>query len=264
MIYVLLSVLGLLFGSFVTALVDRLHDGRDWVKGRSECDSCHKQLQAIDLVPVFSWLANKGKCRQCQQPVSWRYPSIELVTAASFIASYHFWPVALEGFEVARFVAWLVVVIGLVAMSLYDLRWMLIPNRIVYPLLLLVVLFVVVEAIFFGGGTESVRGAILGLAACGGLFYLLYQLSSGRWIGGGDVKLGFLLGLLAGSLSKGLLVVMLASLAGVVITLPLVAFGKLTPKTRIPFGPLLMSACFFVVLFGQQLVDWYFKDLLLL
>ncbi len=257
-----LAVLGLVMGSFITALVDRLHDGRDWVKGRSSCDSCKKTLAARDLVPVLSWLSSAGKCRQCKQKISWQYPIIELVTGALFVISYLAWPTDIVGFQQAKFTIWLITLVGLIALSVYDLRWFIIPNRIIYPLIALMTAVIAVESVFYGGGPALVRDSVLGLLACGGLFYVLFQVSGGRWIGGGDVKLGFLLGMLAGGVFESLMLVMLASVIGLVFSLPLILTKKLGPKSQIPFGPVLVVAGIVIFLAGESIVDWYLNGVI--
>lgn len=264
MFIVLLIVVGLVLGSFITAFVDRLHDGRDWVKGRSECDSCREQLEPRDLVPVMSWLVNMGRCRMCGARVSWRYPATELSLVTVFVVSYIFWPYTFAGIDIARFVLWCVILVGFVAMSMFDFRWMIIPNKILYPLIAITILFVLIESVFYGGGAKLVQDTVLGLVACGGIFFGLYQVSEGRWIGGGDVKLGFLLGLLVAGLYEGLLVIMLASFIGVAVSLPALVTRKLNVKTHIPFGPVLMLSTVIVFLFGSQIIDWYLHDFLLL
>lgn len=246
----------------MTAFVDRLHDGRDWLKGRSECDSCKKTLGAADLVPVFSWLLNRGRCRQCHKKISIRYPLTEILTALAFWGSYLLWPESLAGFEVFKFIVWLGLVVAMVALVVFDIRWYLIPDRIMYPMILVAAVLVGIESIWFGGGTNLVRESVLGLATIGGLFYGLFVVSSGRWIGGGDVKLAFFFGILVGGPMKALLIVMLSSVAGTLLVLPLLGFKRVAMKTQIPFGPLLIAAGYFVFLVGNQIYDWYFVDLL--
>ncbi|MEM6998010.1 MAG: prepilin peptidase [Patescibacteria group bacterium] len=263
MIYFVLGILGLVMGSFVSAFVDRIHDGRDWVRGRSECDSCKTTLGSRDLIPLLSWLLNRGRCRHCKSKVSIQYPLLELTTAGLFITIYAFWPFELSGFEYSRLVFWLVTIVGFVALSLYDIKWLLLPNKILYPLIALTVAFITVEAAFFDGGTELVRDSVLGLLACGGVFYILFQVSSGKWIGGGDVKLGFLLGLLLADPYKSLLVILLSSIIGILIALPGLLLKKMGPKTQMPYGPALMLATVIVFLWGEQLINWYTSDILL-
>ena len=256
-IYVYLSMLGLVVGSFLTALVDRLHDGRKWVMARSECDSCGITLRVADLVPVFSWLLSKGQCRHCQCSISWRYPVIELATVSIFLLSYLVWPESLAGFELVKFGTWLIFVTGFVGLSVYDLRWFVLPNKLIYPLLVISSLMLSLEAVFFDGGLSLIGNAALGALACGGLFYVIFQVSKGRWIGGGDVKLGILLGILAGGFLEAVLLVLIASLLGLLVAIPLLVKKGLNFKMKLPFGPLLMAACVVIVLFGENILDWY-------
>ncbi|HEX7368051.1 MAG TPA: prepilin peptidase, partial [Candidatus Saccharimonadales bacterium] len=147
MIIVVLTVLGLIFGSFVNALVWRLHEQEGKSKksrqqysilnGHSMCPNCHHELAAKDLVPVLSWLWLRGKCRYCRKPISWQYPAVELMTGLLFVGSYLWWPLSLQGVGLFQFVVWLGFIVGFMALAVYDLRWFTLPNRIVYPLIAL-------------------------------------------------------------------------------------------------------------------------------
>src|SRR5688572_14187716 len=105
MIVVVLIAFGLIFGSFINALVWRLHEGRDWVRERSECLQCHHQLAPKDLIPVLSWLLLRGKCRYCHKPIP-DSPLVELAVPALFVTSYFFWPVDLAGSAWFAFICW--------------------------------------------------------------------------------------------------------------------------------------------------------------
>jgi len=114
-VLVALFVLGLVFGSFVNALIWRVHKKKDIISGRSQCVKCGHRLAAKDLVPVLSWLALRGRCRYCKKPISWQYPIVEIALGLVFAASYHFWPVTLSGGQWLLFVTWLTVSVGLLA-----------------------------------------------------------------------------------------------------------------------------------------------------
>src|SRR5476651_645529 len=136
MIIVVLVVFGLCLGSFVNALVWRLHEqdkkqakNLSILNGRSMCPNCKHELAAKDLVPVLSWLSLRGKCRYCGKPISVQYPLVEMVTSGLFVASYLWWPEVLHGAQVAAFGLWLALLVGLMALLVYDLRWFLLPNR---------------------------------------------------------------------------------------------------------------------------------------
>ena len=104
------------------------------LRGRSQCPNCHHQLAPRDLIPIFSWLSLKGKCRYCKKPISVQYPLVELAGGLVFKASYLFWPLAFDtSGQWVLFASWLITSIGLLALLVYDYKWMLLPNRILYP-----------------------------------------------------------------------------------------------------------------------------------
>lgn len=264
---VFLVLLGLCFGSFVNALVWRIHvqsKGRkskknakySISKGRSMCVHCKHVLAAKDLIPIFSWVYLRGKCRYCGKQISWQYPTVEAVTALLFVISNLFWPYEITGIGVVSFAAWLMILVGLVALLIYDIKWMLLPNRIIFFLYWLAGVYVAARVVE-SGTLSSVSDYAMGVVIGGGIFYLLFQISSGRWIGGGDVKLGFLLGALAGSGYFALLLLFIASVLGSLYSLPLLVAKKANKSSRIPFGPFLIISAIVVVLFGNSLTDMY-------
>jgi prepilin signal peptidase PulO-like enzyme (type II secretory pathway) len=272
-----LIYLGLCFGSFVNALVWRLHKQESATSskqkakysissGRSRCVHCKHSLSSIDLIPVVSWLLLRGKCRYCHKPISSQYPLVETATAALFVISYIYWP----GFEGNNsdigawldFSVWLISLVGFVALVVYDLRWMLLPNRIIFPLLVIAGLNAVGQSLL-SSDISPLISAGWGILIGGGIFYLLFQISNGRWIGGGDVKLGFLLGILIGGPTSAFLMIFLASVLGSIYSVPFLIKGKLTAKARIPFGPFLIAAAIITKLYGGQLIDWYSGSFLL-
>jgi prepilin signal peptidase PulO-like enzyme (type II secretory pathway) len=283
MIIVLLVVFGLCLGSFVNALVWRLHtqdelaeakpskakkktkaltaDELSIVKGRSMCLHCHHPLAAKDLVPVLSWLSLRGKCRYCHKPIP-DTPLSELLVPTLFVLSYLAWPESLNGIfpaHIAHFVVWLLVLVGFVALILCDLHWYLLPNRIVYPLIALSGAWAVYNAITSYDVAHKLLALLGALVVSSGIFYALYQLSSGRWIGGGDVKLGLVIGFMVGSGLHGFLVLFIASLLGTVVALPGLLTGKMQRTSKLPFGPFLIAATVIVVLYGDQLVNNYLR-----
>lgn len=189
---------------------------------------------------------------------------MEAGMAVLFVASYIFWPFAFGAEGIFLLVTWLVAVVGLVALFVYDIRWMLLPNKIVFPLIALGVAQTLVVAIAFDGGITTVIDALAGLAVAGGLFYVLFQLSKGTWIGGGDVKLGYALGLLLGNPSLAFLMLFTASILGIITAVPGLVTKKLAATSRIPFGPFLIAATFIVMLFGTAIIEWYKQHVLLL
>jgi prepilin signal peptidase PulO-like enzyme (type II secretory pathway) len=147
------------------------------------------------------------------------------------------------------------------ALAVYDLCWYLLPDRIVFPLILLAVVEVLLVAAE-ASDWHVVLNAILGALAIAGTFWLLFQVSAGKWIGGGDVKLAVVLGLLAGTPLRALLVLFFSSIIGTVCSIPILLRGKKAMKVQVPFGPFLLAATAVVVLFGTDIIDWYTLRLL--
>ncbi|HKR82223.1 MAG TPA: prepilin peptidase [Candidatus Saccharimonadales bacterium] len=261
MIIVMVAALGLVFGSFVNAFVWRLHEGKDWLHERSECVHCHHKLAAKDLVPVFSYMMLRGKCRYCHKKIE-DSPWVELATMALFLGSYFFWPVAFQGAGLFRFVVWLVISVGLMALVVYDFRWYLLPDKVVFPLAGLAAVQVLVVSVLYHGGWREILGALAGAVIISGTFYAIFQLSQGKWIGGGDVKLGLVLGLLAGGPFNSLLLLFTASVSGMLFSLPLLFTGKASRKSQLPFGPFLIFGLVVVQLFGTTITSWYARHLL--
>lgn len=273
MIIAIFIVLGLALGSFVNALVWRVHEQAEELdkkkpnkqyltelsinKGRSMCPNCKHTLAAKDLLPVLSWLSARGRCRYCKKPISWQYPVVEVVTALLFIASYIWWPELLHGAQTVVFGLWLLIVTGLMALLVYDARWYLLPNRILYPTGLIAAVMAAVEVATADSSGRVAIDMILAVLVGGGIFYLLYQVSKGRWIGGGDVKLGWVLGLIAGTPALSMMIIFIASFSGVLVSLPLLQIKRLKKESTIPFGPFLIIGAIVVQLFGQSILKWY-------
>lgn len=263
--------LGLAFGSFVNALVWRIFQ-QDLPKkkraasdkdlsistGRSMCPSCKHTLAWYDLLPVLSWVTLRGKCRYCQVAIGWQYPLVELATAGVFVGSYVYWPYSLTGIlEQTLFALWLIAVVLFMALLVYDIRWMLLPNRLIFPLITVAWAYAVVHIILADQPLKAVLESLCAVAVAGGIFYVLLQISDGKWIGGGDVKLGLALGLLLSTPQQSFLMLFLASVLGLLASLPALALHKYNLTSRIPFGPFLITATILTVLFGVSIVDWY-------
>ncbi len=182
------------------------------------------------------------------------------------VASYAVWPQLFGGFAtgwpVALFAVWALILTCFVALTIYDARWFLLPDRVVWPLTGLAVVFVALRTLQAGDWT-TLSSALMGAAVIAGLFWGLELVSKGAWIGHGDVKLGLSLGLLAGGPVMAMLVIFVASLLGTVYVLAVAPLGLLRTKGKslmkamLPFGPFLIAATFFVVLWGESIKQWY-------
>jgi len=282
MIYVPLVLIGLCFGSFVNALVWRVYEQEkenskkkpdkkylaklSITKGRSICPHCKHELAVRDLIPVLSWLSLKGKCRYCGKPISAQYPIVELGMVVLLVGSYLWWPNSFNTTQYELFGLWVVMMIGFLALTVYDLKWYLLPNRLLYPLFVPAVAWMAISvSTSHGKGLGyTLAEVVISMVIDGGLFYILYQVSAGKWIGGGDVRLGWLLGLLALTPARAVLVLFLASLLGTAFSLPLLVTKKLKRDSVVPFGPFLLLAAVLVQLFGASLLAWYDRTFLML
>lgn len=221
------------------------------------CTDCGHVLSAKDMVPIFSWLMLKGRCRYCNKSISWQYPVVEAATAFLFAFSYAFWPYELSSYEnLIAFIAWLIFLTGFISLTIYDIKYLILPNKIIFTLIFIALIGLTAE-LLISTDLSIAKAGLIGTLIGGGLFYVLFQLSNGAWIGGGDVKLGFLLGLLVGGPWPALLMLFLASFLGTIYSIPMIIFGQVRARSRIPFGPFLIAAAIIVQLFGVSIIDWY-------
>ena len=258
-------VIGLSLGSFINALVWRLHkqlnkhiksNKYSILTGRSICPKCEHELGPIDLIPILSWALLGGKCRYCHKPIAISYPVVELLTTILFVFSYIYWPYVFNVQGIFYLAIWLILLVGLIALTIYDIQWLTLPNKIIYPLLVIVLIQILATIIFYGGGLHYVINEGIGLLIGGGIFYILFQLSQGKWIGGGDVKLGILLGLYLGSGIYALMMIFIASVLGSLYGGLLLALGKMKHKSLIPYGPFLIVATIIIALSGTSILSW--------
>lgn len=259
MIYGILAALGLIFGSFVTALTWRLHEKLDFVSERSQCEHCGHVLAAIDLIPIISWVLLRGRCRYCQASISWQNPEIEAAMAIIFVLSYVLWPFALHTWQTrASFGLWLFYLVLLTALFIYDMRWMLLPDALVLLLIVAGSLDVALRLNITGSLTPLAyaQQVLLGAGALGGIYLLFYLVSRGRWVGLGDVKLGIFLGMVLGW-KLALLALFCANVLFVATMLPTRITGKLPTWARVPFGPFLILAFVLIGLLGTRILSLF-------
>jgi len=254
MITALIFIIGMVFGSFVNAFVWRLKRNKDWVRERSICTHCKHKLAPKDLVPVVSWLMLGGKCRYCKKAID-DSPLTEVLVAIVFAVSYAFWPYGFDGEGWTRLAIWLLAVVLLAAMFLYDLKWMVLPDKLTYSLFGLAFVQTVVVFVMHDFDYEVLRLSLIAMVVGGALFHLLYLGSKGKYIGGGDVKLGYAYGLLLLDPILPWLVLTVASIAGSFIAAYLLLTKRAKMGTKLPFGPMLIGGVVVVMIWGPRLWD---------
>ncbi|MFA5926330.1 MAG: prepilin peptidase [Parcubacteria group bacterium] len=267
-------IAGLIIGSFLGAVNYRLKTAEDIVFERSHCPHCKEKIRWYDNIPLLSFIILTGKCRDCKKRISWEYPLIELVTGLLFAAvAWKFLGTLgfsanpeniFTGRDIIEMSFWLFSVCYLVLIFFHDLDFMLIPDAAIYPAIIITLLYQYYKYLAGPLGIASPRApitsALIAAFAAALFFFLLIWVSRGKWIGGGDVKLGFLAGAMAGW-PKILVVLFLAYAIGAVISLFLIAVKKKTWKSQIPFGPFLVTGILLVMFFSEQIQFWANKYL---
>jgi len=236
-------LLGLVVGSFLNVVVARLPEGKSLWGPRSACPRCGQPIAWHDNIPLLSFLALRGRCRRCHQRIAWRYPLVEVVTGVGFtLALLQFGP-TVDGAAAALLLA------ALIAITAIDLRHQIIPDLITLPG---IAAGFVLNLL---GGRVPWRDSLIGIAVGGGIFVIIIVMSRGG-MGGGDMKLGAMLGAFLGW-QLGLLALFGGALTGGIAAICLLALGRKGRKDAIPFGPFLALGGAVSLLWGDQILAWY-------
>ena len=244
-------IIGLVFGSFFCCVGLRLSRNEKFINERSVCDNCHHTLAWYDLIPLISYISLKGRCRYCKEKVSLLNPFIELVTGILFALSYYSFGFSLE----------LVLSLSLVSLSMIifasDLTYMIIPDEVIifFSIVILILEFLL----------NGLSGVVLSLLSGASLFFFMFVLMKlgnvlfkKESLGGGDVKLLFVLGLVIDPF-LGLITIFLASFIALPVSLYLLYKNK---EHMIPFGPFILIA-FLIVFFSKVTTNDIFNFLTL-
>ena len=259
-------LLGLLVGSFLNCVIYRIEKGESFLRGRSYCPHCRHKLLWLDLIPVLSFLFLRGKCRYCRQKISFQYPLVETSTAILFLLLV-FFPISIDGGRTSinfgdLFFYWILVCF-LIVIFIFDLKHYIIPDKVIYPAIVVSSIWYLVSGIFFNFYTRyEILNTIYSAFGAALFFGTIVLVSRGRWMGIGDIKLAFLMGLILGW-PNILVALFLAFLTGAATGVGLIAANKKTLKSEVPFGPFLVGGTVVALFFGQNIIDWYFNLLLL-
>ncbi|MFA7000245.1 MAG: prepilin peptidase [Candidatus Paceibacterota bacterium] len=253
--FIIIFLFGTIIGSFLNVVIFRLNTGKSIAKGRSICMTCNRDLRWYELVPIFSFLIQRGKCRRCGESISCQYPLVEFLTGITFVLiAHHFLPTLLFSSSTYLFLVVLYAFIFslLIIIGVYDIRHKVIPDKLVY-----LYIFISFLSIFLSPSlSHLIAGPIIALP-----FALIWYLSGGKWMGLGDAKLMLGLGFMLG-LPLGVSSLILAFWIGAVVGLLIMSFsrhlpddkvGKISMKTEIPFAPFLIISAFIVFLFNLDI-----------
>jgi leader peptidase (prepilin peptidase)/N-methyltransferase len=256
--FIFMFLLGTIIGSFLNVVIYRFNTGKSVVKGRSICMTCNRNLRWYELIPVFSFLIQKGKCRRCASSISHQYPIVELVTGLVFaLIAFHFSPIFLISvYSYEAFVVLFSFIFSLlIVIVVYDMRHKVIPDKLVY--IFIIVSFLSIFINYTGIGSFFIVPQFINILS-GLLFALpfafLWFISRGRWMGLGDAKLILGVGWMLGPLAT-FCALTLSFWIGSVISLILMAFSrnKINMKTEIPFAPFLVLGTLITFLFNLDI-----------
>jgi len=251
--YSFIFILGTLFGSFLNCVIHRLKTG-ETLGGNSYCPSCKHKLSFFDLIPVFSFLFLKGKCRYCRQKISIQYPLVEIITGIVFLITFLNYPLFFTPTAIISLGLLLSIFLLLIVVFVYDLKHYIIPNKIIYPALFLAFahhLFRVETLISW----EFLNVLASGLATFL-FFFSIYILTKGKGIGFGDVRYAGFMGLFLGfpDILAGLF---FSFLIGAIIGIGLIISGIKGRKDMVPFGPFLVTGTFVAFFLGETIIKFY-------
>lgn len=251
LVYLFEFVLGLILGSYLNSWIWRIHEGLWRWGGRSECIHCKRELEWNENIPLVSWLVLSGKCRTCKASIPLDYFFVELFTALLFagLAYYH-----LHLSSVNQWLFFRDLFFGalLVVIFVYDWKYQIILPKVVW-------------AGAIAGAFINFRlllitpySLLLGILMGGGLFLAQYLVSKGRWIGGGDVRMGVMMGVWLGW--PNILVALFVSyVMGALVAIPLLITKKKGLNSEIPFGTFLAVGTMVAVLWGNVVLKWYLE-----
>jgi len=247
---ILVFTFGLSIGSFLNCLAWRLVNDESML-GRSYCPRCRQKIAWFDNLPLLSFLILRGRCRHCKERISIQYPLVEILAGLLFLAAYslNFQPSTVGGL-IILLRDWLIIA-AMIAVFVIDLRWYLILDVVTIPST--AVFFLLNIFLGFDWFILLISG-IIG----GSFFFVQYIISRGKWIGGGDIRLGFLMGVILGW-PYVILAIFLAYIIGSLVAVPLLITKKKGLKSELPLGVFLSTSTIIVLLFGEKILDWYLR-----
>ena len=281
----LIFIAGVFVGSFLNVVSDRVPAHESPLKGRSRCPHCNAKLAPLDLIPLLSYLLLRGKCRYCGKKISLYYPASEILTGVAFLAIAYYLNVFTQTNALVWFnFAYLATLASfLIVLFLTDIKYKLIPNRIVMPAIIFVLFFMIASFAFIAISSytqmkadpfgqyllqvgywqsqmfyllRSLLITIFSALVLAGFFKLLIWATKGKGMGGGDVKLAFLVGLVNG-FPLNVVAVVLAFVSGAAFSGILMLMRRKGLRDVIPFGPFLILGSVVAFIFGQQIFNWY-------
>ncbi len=258
-------VFGLAFGSFLNVVIYRLKTPPrrggttpPW-RGRSFCPECKTQLKWHDLVPLLSFIYLRGRCRYCHKKISWQYPIVELISGLLWVLIFYKFALPAESASLAEkagvldIIYYIFILSVFLVIAVYDFKWRIIPDKIVYPAIVIALIFNVFN---FPPDKGGLWGVLLTATAAFLFFFMIFYFSKGRAMGLGDAKLAFLIGLFLSPLLS-IAAFMLAFVIGAASGIILIGLGKKTLKSQIAFGPFLVLGATITFFFSDFIINFF-------
>lgn len=248
-VYFIVSLLGLLIGSYLNSWMWRVHNNQWRLGGRSKCVHCGRELAWHENIPLLSFLALGGKCKTCKQKIPLDYFLVELCTPLILVGVtyFHLNYIPLNPWHYFRDIFFSIV---LISIFVYDYKYMEIRSGVVYGGTIIAFIINHFYLLF------TVYSLLLGIAIGGGFFLVQYLISKGKWIGGGDVRLGFMMGALLGW--PGILIALFVGyVGGTIVSMPQLILKKKNMNSEIPFGTFLSVGALVALTWGQIFLQWY-------
>ena len=274
-LYFIIFILGLIIGSFLNVVIFRLENKEKIINDRSKCLHCGHILKWSDLIPVLSFIFLKGKCRYCNNKISWQYPLVEIGTGVLFIMIMNYelrimnyeYLISNIQYSILPLLFWFYITSALITIFVYDLKHYIIPDKVIYPAIIITFIYKLfgiwnlpAQGWSASGGEFGILGPVLYLLfpafVAGIFFYSIVIITKSKGMGGGDVKLAFLMGLILGW-PIILLSLFLSFIFGSIVGIFLILIGKKKMGSMIPFGPFLIVGTFIGLFWGERLINWY-------
>jgi leader peptidase (prepilin peptidase)/N-methyltransferase len=252
--YILFFIFGTIVGSFLNVVILRLKKNKSVIKNPSHCPFCKRKLRWFELIPVVSFFIQKGKCRCCHKKISWQYPIVEFFTGLIFVLIIAYFA-DFSFYGLINLCYLLVISCFLIVIFVYDLKYYLVSDKIVYPAIFVSLLYDTYLALI-ANQFSIFFSSILGAISVGGFFLFWVLVSKGKWMGTGDIKIGILLGLTFG-IYQLFTTLFLTFFVGAIVAIILMILKKKKLKSEIPLGPFLTGAAFITLFWGNYLLDWY-------
>lgn len=253
LLQIYMFILGTIFGSFFNVCIYRIPKNKSIANPPSTCTTCNTRLKPIDLIPILSYIISDKKCRYCKKEISPRYAVVEFLTGILFILVYNVHLISIE------IIYYLILVSVLVIITFIDIDYYIIPDGII--------IFGLVTALvlnFIGIGIP-LKESFIGFIMCGGgmliLIHIIKLIVKKEVMGGGDIKLFAMIGIFLG-IKGGLLTIILSVYIGAIYGLGTILYSKLNNKecnSIIPYGPFISIGAIIALLYGNNILNWYFS-----